>query len=99
MNAQEFSSRHAHTLQTDPKTKQHYIKLPLTDLNELAYLQESLLDCILLLTLLEKQDYKPERLQSVIYWLSRLLKVSYPHAEIDGLSEWLTSKDKPSTPT
>ena len=53
MNPQEFKSRYGHTLQTDPETKQHYIKLPISNLNELAYMHESLLENILLLTQLE----------------------------------------------
>lgn len=89
MNPKEFKTRYGHTLQTDPETKQHYIKLPISNLNELAYMQESLLDSILLLTQLEKRHYKNEQMQSVVYWLCKILLVSYPNTEIDGLSEWL----------
>ncbi|WP_211344331.1 hypothetical protein [Flavivirga rizhaonensis] len=52
-------------------------------------MQESLLECILLLSQLEKRQYKNEQMQSIMYWLSKLLLVSYPHTELDGLSEWL----------
>ena len=89
MNQQEFKTRYLHTLQTDPKTKQNYIKLPIADLSELTYMQESLLENILLLTQLEKRQYKSEQMQSTIYWLCKILLVSYPHDELDGLSEWL----------
>ena len=89
MNPQEFKTRYLHTLQIDPETNKRYIKLPIDDLNELTYMQESLVESILLLTQLEKRQYKSEQMQSSIYWLCKILLVSYPHAEIDGLSEWL----------
>ncbi len=92
MNSQDFKTRHCHTLQTDPETQQTYIKLPINDFNELVYMQESLLDGILLLSQLEKRHFKSEQMQSITYWLCKLLMVSYPNTEIDGLSEWLTSK-------
>ncbi|WP_299553503.1 hypothetical protein [Seonamhaeicola sp.] len=89
MSPQEFKAKYGHTLHTDPKTKQNYIKLPICSLNELAYMQESLLDGILLLTQLEKRHYKNEQMQSTVYWLCRLTLNSYAHDEINGLSEWL----------
>ncbi|GAA3553894.1 hypothetical protein [Snuella lapsa] len=92
MNPHEFKSRYGHTLQTDPETKQHYIKLPISNLNELAYMHESLLENILLLTQLEKRHYKREQLQSVMYWLCKIVLLSYPHDEINGLTEWLKSE-------
>ncbi len=92
MNPQEFKTRYLHTLQTDPKTKRHYIKLPIADLSELIYMQESLLENILLLTKLEKRHYKSEQMQSAIYWLCKILLVSYPNTELDGLSEWLKTE-------
>ncbi len=61
MYPEEFKSRHSQTLQTDLKGGQalrNHIKLPISDLNELAYIQESLLECIMLLTQLEKRHYK-----------------------------------------
>ena len=96
MNAQEFKSKHCQTLQTEPETKHHYIKLPISDLNELAYMQESLLDGISLLTQLEPRHYNNEQLQSTIYWLSKILLASYPHTELDGLTAWLKPDNKTS---
>ncbi|WP_299550639.1 hypothetical protein [Seonamhaeicola sp.] len=92
MKPQEFKSRYGCTLQTDPETKQHYIKLPVTDFNQLAYMQESLLEGILLLTQLEERHYKREQLQSVMYWLCKLVLLTYPHDELEGLSKWLESE-------
>ncbi|NMH89130.1 hypothetical protein [Flavivirga algicola] len=96
MKPNEFTISHRHTLQTDPETRQVYIKLPIADLNELSYMQESLLECTLtlLLSQLEKRQYKNEQMQSIMYLLSKLLLVSYPHAELNGLSEWLKSDAK-----
>jgi hypothetical protein len=92
MNPQEFKSRYGHTLQTDPKTTRNYIKIPIDDFNELTYMQESLLEGILLLTQLEERHYKNEQLQSVIYWLCKLVLLSYPHDELEGLSKWLETE-------
>ena len=88
MNAQEFKTKYYHTLQIDPATKKRYIKLPIDNLRELTYMQESLVDSVLLLTRLEKGHYKSEQMQSAIYWLCKILLVSYPHEELDGLAEW-----------
>ncbi|MDO5969280.1 hypothetical protein Q4Q35_05620 [Flavivirga aquimarina] len=92
MKSEEFKTRYGNTLQSDPETKKSYIKLPIIDLNELAYMQESLLDGILLLTQLEKRHYKNEQMQSTMYWLCKLLLISYPNTELDGLSEWLKNE-------
>ncbi|GAB1858702.1 hypothetical protein MHTCC0001_35420 [Flavobacteriaceae bacterium MHTCC 0001] len=89
MNPKEFRTAYCHTLQTDPKTKRNYIELPISNLNELAYMQESLLEGILLLAQLEERHYKREQMQSVMYWLCKLVLLSYPHDELGGLSKWL----------
>jgi len=92
MTSQEFKTKYGCTMQSDSKTKSNYIKLPISNLNELAYMQESLLEAILLLTQLETRHYKREQMQSAMYWLCRLVLNSYPHDEINGLSEWLKTK-------
>ena len=97
MNPKEFKSKYGHTLHTDSQTGKHYIELPIADLSELAYMQESLLCGISMLTQLEHTStalstgfkYKKEQILSTIYWLSRLAQNSYPHEEINGLNEWL----------
>lgn len=91
MNPQEFKSRYSCILQTDPETNQNYIKLPITDFNQLAYMQESLLEGILLLTQLEESHYEKEQLKSLMYWLCKLVLLSYPHDELEGLSKWLNT--------
>ncbi len=94
MNAQKFTEDYGCTLQTDPKTKKKYIELPISDLDELAYMHESLLEGISLLTKLEKRYCEQEERQSTTYWLCKILLASYPHQEIYGLSGWLET-DKP----
>lgn len=89
MTPREFKSKHLHTLHTDSITSQTYIKLPIADLNELAHLQTSLLECIALLSQLEQRQYKHEQMQGVMYWLSWILLAGYPQVEMDGLGEWL----------
>ncbi len=95
MAPDEFKSKYLHTLQTDSTTSQTYIKLPIVDLNELAYFQTSLLECIGLLSQLEQTQYNHEQMQGAMYWLSRLLLVGYPQTEMDGLEEWLINDDIP----
>lgn len=92
MNPKEFKTKYGHTLHTDTNCKQTYIKLPINDLSELAYMQASLLNGIALLTQLEKRHYNHEQLQSTMYWLCRLAQHSCPHEEIQGLAEWLQHK-------
>ncbi|WP_299550970.1 hypothetical protein [Seonamhaeicola sp.] len=96
MTPQEFKTNYCHTLHTDPEThltdgqaKQCYIKVPISDLNELAYMQESLLNGVLMLAQLEPSQYKNQQMQSTMYWLCRLAQNSCPHEEINGLNEWL----------
>lgn len=92
MNPQEFKAKHGYTLHTDPETQKHYIKLPIDDLNELIYMQVSLLDGIILLTQLEERYYKNEQIQSVMYWLCKLVLLSYPHEELSGISKLLKAE-------
>lgn len=92
MNPQEFKSRYVRTLQTDPDNKRNYIKIPIDDFDDLNYMQESLLDGILLMTKLEERQYKSEQMRSTIYWLCKLILASYPHDELEGLSTWLETE-------
>ena len=87
MNLTEFTIRYACTLHTDPKTQEKYIKLTIADLDELSYMQRSLLHAINLLTELEKEEKK--EVESSIYWLSKIIITSYPQSELEGLSELL----------
>ncbi len=91
MKPKEFKSKYLHTLQTDDNTSQSYIKVPISDLNDLIYMQESLLEGLQLLSQLEERHYKGEQMGSIMYWLSKILLASYPSAELNGLSEWLAS--------
>ncbi len=93
MKPKEFKSKHLQTIQTDNSTSQSYIRIPISDLNELLYMQESLLEGIQLLSQLEQRHYKSEQMQSMIYWLSKIILVSYPSAELNGLSEWLSEAE------
>ncbi len=85
MNLQEFTERYAVTLHTD--LKGHYLKLPIDDLNELAYMQEALLAAIAMLTQVE--DVYKKEVENSIYWLCKILLAGYPGEELEGLSEWL----------
>lgn len=83
----EFESKDIGTIQTDTRTSQTYIKLPIADLNELSYLQTSLLECMGLLSQLEQRQYAHEQMQGVMYWLSRILLAGYPQAEMNGFGD------------
>ncbi len=89
MNPKDFTANQNHTLQTDTSSNDSYIKLPIANLSQLSYMQTSLIEIILLISHLEKGDYKHEQKQSALYWLSKLLLASYPNAELEGLSDWL----------
>ena len=87
MNPQEFKSRYLHTLQTDPRTKESYIKLPITDLCELGSMHESLIHGIKVLA--QADEHSPRDIGDSIYWLCRVLAAGHPIDELEGLSELL----------
>ena len=87
MTSLEFTSRYSRTLRIDTDTQQPYLKLPISDLNELACTQEALLQAVQTLSQY-KTPYKGETNHSV-YWLSKILLLSYPGIELEGLSELL----------
>ena len=87
MNLQEFRANYARTLQHDCDTGQNYVKIPLSDLEDLAYMQASLLEAIAMLTQIEDKDKK--ELENSIYWISKILLAAYPDEELEGLARWL----------
>lgn len=89
MNLKEFTERYACTLHTDTKTLKKYIKLPIADLDELSYMQRSLLQTIKMLTEQEREAEQEKELESSIYWISKILLASYPQSELEGLSKIL----------
>ena len=87
MNPHEFTARYGCTVHTDPATGERYIRLPITDLDELGYMQQALLQAALLLT---RTTDPPEKADdNSMYWLCKILLASYPQDELEGLSEWL----------
>ena len=91
MNKQEFTAKYGCTLHKDPNTKENYIKLLIDDFNELGYMQQALINGLLLLTELEKSQYSNVQMQSVTYWICKILLSIHPQDELEGLSEWLES--------
>ena len=87
MNPQEFKSRYGYTLQTDPKTNESYIKIPVDDLYELGSMHESLIRGIRVLA--QADEYSPQDIGDCIYWLCRVLSAGNPIDELEGLSKWL----------
>ena len=91
MNSHEFTTKYAHTLRIDPQTGGSCLTLPVTDLSELACMQEALLQALQSLSQL-KNPHKAEPNYS-IYWISRILIASYPGSELEGLAEFLEHKN------
>ena len=87
MNPEEFNAKYGRTLHIDPKTNETYLKVPVTDLSELACMQEALLQALQSLAQLEN-PHKAEPNYS-ISWICKILLVSYPGRELDGLAELL----------
>ncbi|GAA3644984.1 hypothetical protein [Flavivirga jejuensis] len=75
MKPNEFTASYGDTLQTNPKTNQVYIKLPIADLNELSYMQESLLEFILLLSQLEKSNIRTSKCKAACIGLANYFLV------------------------
>ena len=96
MTSREFTARYSRTLRIDSDTQQPYLKLPISDLNELACMQEALLQAVQTLSQ-NKTPYKGETNHSV-YWLSKILLLSYPGIELEGLSELLGYSGSKSNP-
>ncbi|UZO80655.1 hypothetical protein NBT05_17220 [Aquimarina sp. ERC-38] len=70
-------------LQTDQNTEETYLKIPITDLVELNYMQQSLLENLNLLSQLEKDT----DVKDIVFWLSKILLASYPEDELIALSK------------
>lgn len=85
MDFNEFTAKYGQTLHTDPETNSIYLKIPMADLSDLGFMQESLIKAIHMLTYVDAQ-HRIE-FDNSIYWLNKILSVSYPRAELDGLAE------------
>ncbi len=85
MNLNKFTTKYGYTLHTDPKTDKTYLKIPIADLSDLGFMQESLLKAIQMLIQVDTQ-HRVE-FDNSLYWLARILSASYPRTELDGLAE------------
>ena len=81
---------HIQILTVDPITKETFIKLPITNLSELGFMQQSLLENLNLLSQLEKDT----DVKDIVFWLSKILLASYPETEIEELSKLTKSASK-----
>ena len=87
MKSQEFKQQYLRTLQSDPESGLHYLKLPIAHLEELGYLQDSLIRCIQVLN--QAEELPKETTQNSVYWLCRVLLAAHPQEELAGLQHWL----------
>jgi len=76
-------------LHTNIEDQTHYVPLPISDLEELGHMQQSLLDTLLLLSHQRIEQEGEENLSNCLYWLSKILLASYPAQELEGITEFL----------
>ena len=93
-SSKDDKNPHTQILNTDPKTKETFIKLPITDLSELSFMQQSLLENLNLLSQLEDQKEVEKPLKDIVFWLSKILLASYPENELTELSKLVKSASK-----
>lgn len=91
MTPHEFATKYGHTLRLDPETGGPCLTIPVTNLSELACMQEALLQAIQTLAQL-KNPHRAEPDYST-YWISKILLASYPGSELEGLAELLEHKN------
>ena len=60
---------------------------PVTDLSELSFMQQSLLENLHLLTRLEDHTNTDKNIKNCAFWLSRILLASYPEEELLGVAK------------
>ncbi|OED35682.1 hypothetical protein AB832_06190 [Flavobacteriaceae bacterium (ex Bugula neritina AB1)] len=94
MKPQEFTEKYIHTIYTDPTTKETFIRVPISDYQELSYMQQSLLENLHLLTHLEDRSDTDRGLKNCAYWLSKILLASYPAEELEGISKLIKAASK-----
>lgn len=94
MKLQEFTAKYANTVHLDTTTQETYIRIPVTDLGELGFMQQSLLENLHLLTQLEDSTDNDKGLKNCAFWLSRILLASYPQEELEGISKLIEAASK-----
>jgi len=94
MKPQEFTAKYANTVYYDTDTQESYIRIPVTDLNELGFMQHTLLENLNLLSQLN-DDLKADRdLKDCVFWISKILLSSYPTDELAGVSKLIQTVSK-----
>lgn len=94
MKPQEFTAKYANTVYHDADTQESYIRIPVTDLNELGFMQYTLLENLNLLSQLD-DDLKADRdVKDCVFWISKILLSSYPTDELAGVSKLIQSVSK-----
>ena len=94
MKLQEFTAKYAKTVHIDTNTQETYIRIPVTDLGELGYMQQSLLENLHLLTQLEDHTDYDKSIKNCAFWLSKILLASYPNDELEGISKLIKAASK-----
>ena len=85
---------YAQILHTDPETKHTFVKLPVTDLSELGFMQQTLLENLHLISQLEDKNQNNQSIKDIVFWLSKILLASYPETELIELSKLVKSASK-----
>ncbi|KAA1246521.1 hypothetical protein [Aquimarina sp. RZ0] len=94
MNLQEFTAKYANTVHIDTKTQETYIRIPVTDLGELSFMQHTLLENLNLLSQLNDDLETNRDMKDCMFWISKILLASYPSDELEGIAKLIQSASK-----
>lgn len=94
MKPQEFTAKYANTIYFDNKTQEAYIRISVADLNELGFMQHTLLESLNLLSQLDDSFRTDRDLKDCVFWISKILLASYPTDELEGISKLIKAASK-----
>ncbi len=94
MKSQEFTSKYANTVHLDTTTQETYIRIPVTSLEELSFMQYSLLESLNLLSQLNDNPQNDRDMKDCVFWVSKILLASYPLDELEGVSKLIQAASK-----
>ena len=94
MNLQKFTAKYANTVHIDTTTQETYIRIPVTDVAELSFMQYTLLENLNLLSQLNDNPQNDRDMKDCVFWISKILLASYPSDELEGIAKLIQSASK-----
>ena len=94
MQPQEFTEKYAHTVYLDTETQETYIRIPVTNIAELSFMQYTLLENLNLLSQLNDTPQNNRDMKDCVFWISKILLASYPSDELEGISKLIQAASK-----